>query len=400
VTSSISAVKTRFRKSESANQPGRWIKTLEGYRAFHPSPLPPQITWTEPLAIALANASTLVGKLAGEGKRLPNPHVLIRPFVRREAVFSSRIEGTRSTLGELLAAEAGAAVERSPDDLREVGNYVVALEYGIERLKTLPLSLRLVRELHEKLMTGVRGQHATPGEFRRTQNWIGCPGDTLAQAAYVPPPPDTLGEHLSAWEKFLHDRMLPPLVHAALAHYQFEAIHPFLDGNGRVGRLLITLELCERNVLPAPLLYLSAFFEATRADYYGGLRGISEGGDWVGWLQYFLNGIARQAEDALSRSERMNALLTRWRDGLAGDAGAKVAFQIVEILAANPFITPRNFEQRLGVAFNTVMRAIGQLEKRGIVKEISGARRDRVYCAQALLDILEEPAQLQPTGQF
>lgn len=387
-------------KQKTASQPGRWIKTLEGYRAFYPNPLPPPIVWTQSLAVALANASTLVGKLAGEGKRLPNPHVLIRPFVRREAVFSSRIEGTRSTLGELLAAEAGAAVERSPDDLREVGNYVVALEYGIERIKTLPLSLRLVRELHEKLMAGVRGQHATPGEFRRTQNWIGRPGDTLAQAAYVPPPPDALGQHLAAWEQFLHDRMLPPLVHAALSHYQFEAIHPFLDGNGRVGRLLITLELCERDILPAPLLYLSAFFEATRAEYYGGLRAVSESGDWAGWLHYFLNGVARQAEDALSRAERINALLTRWREGLAGDAGAKVAFQMVDILGANPFITARGVEQRLGVVYNTVMRAIGQLEKRGIVQEISGARRDRVYCAKGLLAILEEPAQLLPGGGF
>jgi len=385
---------------KAATQAGRWIKTLEGYRAFHPNPLPPRIEWTQPLAVALANASTLVGKLAGEGKRLPNPHILIRPFVRREAVYSSRIEGTQSTLGELLAAEAGAAVERSPDDLREVANYAVALEFGIERLKTLPLSLRLVRELHEKLMAGVRGHHATPGEFRRTQNWIGRPGDTLAQAFFVPPPPDSLGEYLSAWEKFLHDRMLPPLVHAALAHYQFETIHPFLDGNGRVGRLLITLELCERNVLPAPLLYLSAFFEATRADYYGGLRGVSERGDWAGWLQYFLNGVARQAEDALNRAERINGLLTRWRTKLAGDAGAKVAFRMVDMLGANPFVTARGAEQRLGIAYNTAMRAIGQLEKLGIVKEVSGAKRDRVFCAKKLLDILEEPAQLKPTDKF
>lgn len=376
------------------------MRTLEGYRAFHPAPLPPAIVWNQSLAVALANASTLVGRLAGEGKRLPNSHVLIRPFVRREAVFSSRIEGTQSTLGELLAAEAGAAVERSPEDLREVGNYVTALEYGIERLKTLPLSLRLVRELHEKLMTGVRGQHAAPGEFRRTQNWIGAPGDTLAQAAYVPPPPDTLADHLSAWEGFLHDRMLPPLVHAALAHYQFEAIHPFLDGNGRVGRLLITLELCERDVLPVPLLYLSAFFEATRADYYAGLRGISENGDWAGWLQYFLNGVARQAEDALSRAERINALLAHWRERLTGKADAKVAVQILEILAANPFIIGRGVEQKIGVAFNTAMRAISQLEKRGIVKEISGGRRGRVYCAEGLLEILEEPAQLRPAARF
>lgn len=379
---------------------GRWIKTLEGYRAYHPNPLPPGIEWTQPLAVALANASTLIGRLAGEGRRLPNPHVLIRPFVRREAVYSSRIEGTQSTLGELLAAEAGAAVERSPDDLREVGNYVIALEYGIGRLKTLPLSLRLVRELHEKLMTGVRGQHATPGEFRRTQNWIGRPGDTLAQASYVPPPPDSLGAHLSAWEKFLHDRMLPPLIHVALVHYQFEAIHPFLDGNGRVGRLLITLELCERGVLPAPLLYLSAFFEATREDYYDGLRGISEKGDWLSWLQYFLNGVARQAEDAVSRAERINALLARWRSELAGEARAKVAFRMLDMLSGNPFVTPRGAEKDLGLAYNTAMRAIGQLEKRGILKEVSGAKRARVYCARTLLDILEEPAQLSPADTF
>jgi Fic family protein len=379
---------------------GRWVKTLEGYRAFHPHPLPPAIEWTQVLGVALANASSFVGTLAGEGRRLPNPHILIRPFVRREAVFSSRIEGTHSTLGELLAAEAGAAVERSPDDLREVSNYVVALEYGIKRLRTLPLSLRLVRELHEKLMTAVRGQHATPGEFRRTQNWIGLPGATLAQATYVPPPPDSLLGHLSSWEAFLHDQMLPPLIHAALAHYQFEAIHPFLDGNGRVARLLITLELCERNLLPAPFLYLSAYFDATRTDYYRGLRGVSEDGDWSGWLQYFLNGVARQAEDALSRAERANKLRERWRNKLAGDVQAKIAFQILDLLGANPFLTPRGAQQRLDVAYNTVMRAIGQLEKHGIIKEASGARRDRVYCAKQLLDIFEEPPQLKPAKKF
>jgi len=385
---------------KSVTPAGRWIKTLEGYRAFHPNPLPPRIAWTQSLAVALANASTLIGKLAGEGRRLPNPHVLIRPFVRREAVFSSRIEGTQSTLGELLAAEAGAAVERSPDDLREVGNYVTALEYGVRRLKTLPLSVRLLRELHEKLMTGVRGQHATPGEFRRTQNWIGRPGDTLAQAAYVPPPPDALGDHLSAWEKFLHDRMLPPLIHAALAHYQFEAIHPFLDGNGRVGRLMITLELCEREVLPAPLLYLSAFFDATRSDYYDGLRAVSERGDWPGWLQYFLNGVARQAEDALSRAERINALLVRWRNKLSGYAGTTVALQIVDMLGANPFVTPRGAQKHLALTYNTIMRAITQLEKYGIINEVTGRKRDRAYCAQKLLGILEEPARLSPAGKF
>ena len=375
---------------------GRWLTTLEGYRAFHPDPLPPALNWSPELASALADASWLVGRLAGEGKRLPNPHLLIRPFISREAVLSSRIEGTLATLGELLAAEAGAAVERSPDDLREVANYVTALEYGIERLKTLPLSLRLVRELHERLMAGVRGSHATPGDFRRSQNWIGKPGATLNQASYVPPPPDALGEHLSNWERFLHDRTQPPLVHVALMHYQFEAIHPFLDGNGRVGRLLITLLLCERNILPAPLLYLSAFFEATRADYYDGLRQVTQRADWETWVRYFLNGVARQSEDALSRAERINQLLEGWRIALAGQPNTGSALRLLDLLGANPFLTPRGAEQKLGIAYNTVMRALGQLQAQGVVTAASEARRGRVFCARALLDILEEPARLIP----
>lgn len=387
---------TKSQSKPPERSSGHWIKTLEGYRAFHPNPLPPELNWTPALASALADASLLVGKLAGEGRKLPNPHVLLRPFIRREAVLSSRIEGTQATLGELLAAEAGAVVERSPYELDEVANYVIALEFGIERLQTLPLSLRLVRELHERLMTGVRGSHATPGEFRRTQNWIGKAGETLNQAAYVPPPPDLLGEYLSAWERFLHDRTLPPLVHIALAHYQFEAIHPFLDGNGRVGRLLITLQLCERGILPTPLLYLSAFFEATRADYYAGLRNVSENADWEGWLRYFLNGVARQSEDTLSRTERLNAILEDWRKQLSGKTGTKAALQLIDHLGANPFITPRGAEQKLNLAYNTVAKAITQLEKLGIVKQVSEGKRDRVYCAEVLLKILEEPARLIP----
>ncbi len=375
---------------------GRWMTTLEGYRAFHPDPLPPVLNWSPQLASALADASLLIGRLAGEGKRLPNPHILIRPFIRREAVLSSKIEGTQATLGELLAAEAGAAVERSPDDLREVANYVTALEYGIERLRTLPLSLRLVRELHARLTAGVRGNHATPGEFRRSQNWIGKPGDTLNQASYVPPPPDALGEQLANWERFLHDRTQPPLVHAALMHYQFEAIHPFLDGNGRVGRLLITLLLCERDILPAPLLYISAFFEATRADYYDGLRQVAERADWETWVRYFLNGVARQSEDALSRAERINRLLETWRTTLAGKPNTRVALQMLDLLGTNPFVTPRGAEAKLGIAYNTVMRAVGLLQEQGIVAAATKARRDRVFCAKALLDILEEPARLTP----
>src|SRR5437016_1221030 len=221
------------RSAPASTPPGRTVRCAGGYAAFVPDPLPTELEWTPTLVRALSDADRLIGRLAGEGGRLPNPHLLIRPFIRREAVLSSRIEGTRATLGELLAAEAGAAVGRSPADLREVANYVVALEHGLKRLKTLPLSLRLTRELHTKLMTGVRGGHATPGEFRKTQNWIGPPGSTLENAIYVPPPPEVLVECLGALEKFLHDHSLPVLVQAALMHVQFEAIHPFLDGNAR-----------------------------------------------------------------------------------------------------------------------------------------------------------------------
>ena len=336
-----------------------------------------------------------MGRLAGEGQRLPNPHVLIRPFIRREAVFSSRIEGTQSTLGELLAAEAGATPNRSPEDLREVANYVVALEYGIERLKTLPLSLRLVRELHEKLMAGVRGDHATPGEFRRTQNWIGRPGCTLSDASYIPPPPDTLLEHLGKWEEFLHDDSIPPVVQAALLHYQFEAIHPFIDGNGRVGRLLITLFLCARRVLPEPLLNLSAFFEATRADYYDGLRAVTEKGDWNNWISYFLNGVARQSEDALSRTLRINKQLTDWRSAFDG-SGSRTPQRVIDLIGSNPFLSPRDTQKKLGISYNNVMRAIEALEKGGVLVNVGDRRRDRVFCARAILDILEEPARLIP----
>jgi Fic family protein len=375
--------------------PGRRIACPGGYRAFLPDPLPPEIPWIQELVRALSDADRTIGRLAGEGGRLPNPHLLIRPFVRREAVLSSRIEGTEATLGELLAAEAGAAVDRSPADLREVANYVVALEHGIKRLKTLPLSLRLVRELHGKLMKGVRGDRAAPGEFRRSQNWIGPPGCTPANAVYVPPPPGELMNCLGDWEKFLHDRSLPPLVQVALLHYQFEAIHPFLDGNGRVGRLLITLFLVERGILPTPLLSLSAFFEATRRDYYDRLRGISDRGEWEEWLHYFLNGVARQSEDALSRAERIDRHLAGWRVAVSGRP-SKVALALVDQLAANPYITVKGAAKRLGVAFTTAQRAVARLEALSIVKEVSHARRDRVYCAKALMDILEEPARLRP----
>lgn len=322
-----------------------------------------------------------------------NPHLLIRPFVRREAVLSSRIEGTQATLGELLADEAGALVERAPDDLKEVRNYVVALEEGVASLEKLPLSLRLVRKLHHSLMKGVRGDSAAPGEFRRIQNWIGPRGATVATARFVPPPPNELAPLLDAWEKFLHQRDLPALTQAALLHYQFEAIHPFIDGNGRVGRLLIALFLIEREILPSPLLYLSAFFEATRRDYYDLLTAVSQRGEWGPWLLYFLRGIGHQAKDALGRVERINALRETWRRRLASRQ-TRTVMALLDRITANPFVTVNGAAKDLQVAFTTAQRAIDALVAHRILRQTDDARRGRVYVAQALLNILDEPADV------
>ena len=325
-------------ESDGNRQPhGHLVNCPGGYRAYVPAPLPPPLTWDERLTVSLSSADRAIGRLAGEGRRLSNPHLLIRPFVRKEAVLSSRIEGTQATLGELLAAEAGAAVERSPADLREVGNYVAALEHGLERLETQPVSLRLVREMHECLMRGVRGDVATPGEFRRSQNWIGPPGCTLNDATYVPPPVELMA-CLDAWERFLHDDALPPLVYAALTHSQFVAVHPFLDGNGRVGRLLITLMLVKRGIIPSPLLYLSAYFESTREGYYARLPGVTERGEWEEWLTYFLRGVVFQSEDALDRIQRIDDLLTHWKQGLARSQ-SRLSERALDLFIENPFWT-------------------------------------------------------------
>jgi len=354
---------------------------------------PPPIEWGPDLVAALSAADRAVGRLAGEGRQLPNPHLLIRPFVRREAVLSSRIEGTQATLGELLAAEAGGAVDRSPDDLREVANYVGALEHGIVRLRELPLSLRLVRELHARLMDGVRGGDSHPGEFRRVQNWVGPAGCTIEEATFVPPPPNELPRLLAEWETFLHERSLPPLVQVALAHHQFEEIHPFLDGNGRVGRLLITLFLVERDVLPSPTLYLSAFFEASRPEYYRRLQAVRRENDWQGWLMYFLRGVARQAEDAVRRAERINGLLRDWR-GQAGESGPRVVPALIDLLAENPYWTVKRAAERLDVAYTTAKRAIDRLVEAGVMQQMGAAKRDRLFCATEILEVLEEPTQL------
>ncbi len=378
---------------------GRIIKLPTGYSTFIPHPLPPSFELDNTLISSLSRADFLIGQLAREGSRLSNPHLLIRPFLTREAVLSSRIEGTVTTLGQFLAAESGAVIKQNEDDLQEVKNYIKALDYGLNRLKEFPLSLRLIKEIHFHLMQGVRGSQATPGEFRRTQNWIGSPGCTLATAKFVPPHPDYLMDCLSELERFLHNKQLPPLLQIALCHYQFEAIHPFLDGNGRVGRLLIMLLLVEQKILPSPLLYLSAFFEATRSEYYRLLYNVSRDGAWNEWLVYFLNGIAVQGEDVLSRIERINQILDQWKTTLSSTESS-ILSDIIDSLAANPFLTINKCSQDLKVAYSTAQRAIKKLEYAGIITKTNDNKRGKVYCANQILKILEEPTKITPQSYF
>jgi Fic family protein len=329
---------------------------------------------------------------------LPNPHLLILPFVRREAVLSSRIEGTQTSLSELYTYEAVQLTSfEAPPDVREVYNYVQALEHGLERLQTLPISLRLMREIHARLMEGVRGEHQTPGQFRRSQNWIGPPGAMLNDASFVPPPPAEMHEALDAFEKYLHgSSRLPPLARLGLIHYQFETIHPFLDGNGRIGRLLITLLLCAWDLLPEPLLYLSAYFEARRHTYYDLLLEVSQRGDWGGWLVFFLRGVASQSRDAVARARRLQDLREGYRERFQrARAGARL-LQVVDMLFARPVLTVRQVEAALGVNFPSAQRYVNRLEEAGLLRETTGKARNRIYQADQVLLAIEEP--LSPTG--
>jgi Fic family protein len=324
------------------------------------------------------------------GETLPNPHLLIVPFTRREAVLSSKIEGTQASLSELFQFEAGKETAGSPD-VREVSNYVRAMEYGLQRLKELPLSTRLVRELHEQLLRGVRGEHYTPGEFRTSQNWIGAPGCKLNEATFVPPPPSEMIPLLSDWEQFLNSgSRFPPLVECALMHYQFEVIHPFLDGNGRVGRLLVTLYLVARQHLCQPLLYLSAFFESHRDEYYEGLLSVSQRGDWGGWLRFFLRGVAEQSWDAVRRSRSILGLQDKYRRQLYDARASRSSIRLVDILFQSPVLTVPRAMSALGITYPSAAKALLNLAEAGVVEEISAGKRGRTFCARELVRKIEE----------
>lgn len=368
---------------------GRVVRTAEGNVAFVPAPLPPELAFDLDLVRALSRADAALSELSGLGALLPNPHLLIAPYVRREAVLSSRIEGTQASLADLLADEAGQTPQVAPDDVREVRNYVVALEHGIARLNSLPLSLRLVRELHEKLMHGVRGDKATPGEFRRRQNWIGPHGSTEATASYVPPPVTDMTVALSDWEKFLHQRdALPELVQCALMHEQFEAIHLFLDGNGRVGRLLITLFLIERGRLSQPLLYLSEYIERHKQDYYDALQRVRTHGAWSEWLKYFLEGVRWSAARAARQARELVTLRETLRRKVAE---APKALALIDELFANPYISAARVKDLLGVTDPTARSALAALEQAGVVRETTGRAWGKSYLAQGVLKAIEQP---------
>jgi Fic family protein len=378
-------------KDFNATTAGKVIRTPRGYWTFVPNPLPPIIRWSSALTSAVGAAERALGKLDSLANTLPLPHILVRPFIRREAVLSSRIEGTRASLNDVYLYEAAQLSYLEPTtDVREVHNYVNALDYGIERLGFLPVSLRLMREIHAELLEGVRGEHLTPGEFRRSQNWIGPPGSTLESARFVPPPVEEMHSALDDLEKYIHASSdLPPLVQAALIHYQFEAIHPFLDGNGRIGRLLIILLLIEWGLLSQPWLYLSAYFEDHRTAYYDHLLAISQRGDWEDWLAFFLEGVQDQAEDAIVRIERLQHLRQNYLALLQGERAAERLMQVVDVLFEHPILSIRQLEAAMGVPYRSTQRYIEKLEQIGIVREATGRARNRLYQAEAILRALE-----------
>ena len=352
--------------------------------AFHPAPLPPSppIRMDAARQRLLGDANLAIGRLDGAIQTLPNPGHFVLMYVRKEAVLSSQIEGTQSSLTDLLAAEADVLLHDAPGDVEEVVNYITALRYGLQRLDTLPVSVRLIREIHERLLAGVRGGHLAPGALRTTQNWIGPMGATQAEATFVPPPPHEVGPALAELERFLHaEDDLPFLVKVGLAHAQFETIHPFLDGNGRVGRLLITLLLCERHVLQKPVLYLSHWFKANRATYYDRLQAVRDEGDWEGWLEFFLTGVATTAAEATATARRIITLReedrARITDGIVRVAGN--GLKVLERLFQRPIISVKEVQEMIGTTYPAANDLVSRLEALGILREITGWARNRRY---------------------
>ena len=373
---------------------GQYAIQSGGYRAFLPAPLPP----VPPVAIGsdlqqqLSEADRAVGRLDGSIYTLPNPDLFVYMYVRKEAVLSSQIEGTQSSLQDLLAVEADAATA-TPRDVDEVVNYVRAMNRGLERLREIPVSTRLIREIHHELLLGVRGSQLTPGELRRTQNWIGPPGSSLASATFVPPPPGEVPGALDALERFLHTQDdLPLLVKIGLAHAQFETIHPFPDGNGRVGRLLISFLLCERGALHKPVLYLSHYLKRHRQQYYDRLQAIRDGGDWEGWLQFFLRGVGEVAAQAAETARQILALREEHRAMIASGLGraAGNGHRVLQYLYEHPIVSAKQVQDFLGTTFAGANQIVRRLVGLGILTEITGHARHRRFRYEPYIRLFEE----------
>ena len=364
---------------EPRRMPGR-----HGYVAYFPAPVPRTIELPVPMIRLLADAEASLGRLAGVGQLVPNPHLLIRPYLLREALSSTRIEGTQASLADVFEAQASG--EPPSADVEEVLNYIDALEWGLGQLGKLPLGVRLIRDMHRRLLSGVRGRERTPGEFRTTQNWVGESGSTIETARFVPPPPGELPALLADWERYAHETVeVPLLIQNALLHYQFETLHPFLDGNGRIGRLLSVFLLVEHGRLPAPLLYLSAYLERDRARYYEALQAVRERGDALPWIELFLAAVHTQAADAVARAQRIVALRERYRTAASAITSSK-AMTLVDLVCETPIVFSRAVEARLGVTRPTALKLLRQLEEVGVLEQGSpGPRGQRRYLARDLM---------------
>jgi len=370
--------------SGQENRAGRYIRQPKGYRAFIPAPLPPSpsVQIEGPIQAALSRADVALGRLDGSVLTLPNPDLFVFMYVRKEAVLSSQIEGTQSSLQDVLAAEAKIFNRDRPSDVREVLNYIEAMRYGLRRLDELPVSVRLIREIQEHLLRGVRGGRLTPGELRTSQNWIGPAGCGLNDATFVPPPPDAVPEALSDLERFLHaEDHLPVLLKIGLAHAQFETIHPFLDGNGRVGRLLIAFLLCNSRVLHKPVLYLSYYFKRHRQTYYDRLQAIRDHGDWENWLLFFLKGIIAVSEQATETARRILQMRDAHRIAITEKLGyaAGNGHRVLETLYERPIISVKDVEAITGTTFAAANQLVKRLEHMGLLEEITGQARNRRF---------------------
>lgn len=382
---------------------GRFVEIPVGgelVRAFVPPPLPPD----PPIDIGsllngLSQAERALGRLDGITVLLPRQELFLYMYVRKEAVLSSQIEGTQSTLSDLLRFESEARAGQPIDDIREVSNYVDAMMCGLERLEQLPLSLRLIREMHSRLLQSGRGGGKSPGEFRRSQNWIG--GTRPGNALFIPPPVSELDACLASLEAFMHEDQskLPALIKAGLLHVQFETIHPFLDGNGRIGRLLVTLYLCVHGVLRKPLLYLSLYLKSHRAEYYRLLQQVREQGAWEAWLEFFLDGVAETANQAFDAAARIVDLFKADRERItAGSGRAGSALRVHELLQQHPFLTAGQLAEHTGLTMPTVNAALADLERLGIVEEVTGRRRGRVFGYRHYLGLLNEGTDPLPAS--